>query len=101
MKRIALLLALLLAQSAFAQDWARARVEKSPRHREWVTVKHDGRNVEAFVVYPEAKGKRPVVLVIHEIFGLSDWVEDLADQLAEAAYVGIAPDLLLSMGPNG
>jgi carboxymethylenebutenolidase len=101
MKRVALVLALLLAQSAFAQDWARAKVEKSPRHREWVTVKHDGRNVEAFVVYPEAKGKRPVVLVIHEIFGLSDWVEDLADQLAEAGYVVIAPDLLSGMGPNG
>jgi carboxymethylenebutenolidase len=102
MKRILLLLALFtFMQSATAQDWARAKVEKSPRHREWVTVKHDGRSVETFVVYPESKDKRPVVLVIHEIFGSSDWIQDLADQLAEAGYVAVAPDLLSGMGPNG
>ena len=84
-----------------AQDWARERVEKSPRHREWVTVKHDGRNVETFVVYPESRDKTPVVLVIHEIFGLTDWVESLADQLAAAGYIAVAPDLLSGMGPNG
>jgi len=84
-----------------AQEWARARVEKSPRHREWVTVKHDGRALETFVVYPESKDKRPVVLVIHEIFGMTDWVQDLADQVAEAGYIAVAPDLLSGMGPNG
>jgi carboxymethylenebutenolidase len=83
------------------QDWARARVEKSPRHREWVTVKHGGRAVETFVVYPERKDKRPVVLIIHEIFGLTDWVQSLADQVAEAGYIAVAPDLLSGMGPNG
>jgi carboxymethylenebutenolidase len=92
---------LLGAQFISAQDWASARVEKSPRHREWVTVKHDGRSVETFVVYPESKGKRPVVLVIHEIFGMTDWVQDLADQLAEAGYIAVAPDLLSGMAPNG
>ena len=92
---------LLGAQVVSAQDWARARVEKSPRHREWVTVKHDGRSVETFVVYPESKDKRPVVLVIHEIFGMTDWVQDLADQLAEAGYIAVAPDLLSGMAPNG
>jgi carboxymethylenebutenolidase len=91
----------LATQFVFAQDWARDKVEKSPRHHEWVTVKHDGRAVETFVVYPEAKGKRPVVLVIHEIFGMTDWVQDLADQLAEAGYIVVAPDLLSGMGPNG
>jgi len=75
-------LLLLSASSVQAQDWARARVEKSPRHGEWVTVKHDGRAVETFVVYPEAKEKTPVVLIIHEIFGMTDWVQDLADQVA-------------------
>src|ERR1022692_3202653 len=95
------LLAALAASSLCAQDWAVARLEKSPRHREWVTVKHDGRSVETFVAYPESKDKRPVVLIIHEIFGLSDWVEDLADQVAEAGYIAVAPDLLSGMGPNG
>ena len=102
MKRIFLLLTILFcAPGVFAQDWARARVEKSPRHREWVTVKHGSRAVETFVVYPESKDKTPVVLVIHEIFGLTDWVEDLADQVAEAGYIAVAPDLLSGMGPNG
>src|ERR1700738_3272454 len=101
MKHLALILLLFAAQVASAQDWAKPKLEKSPRHREWVTVKHDGRSVETFVVYPESKGKTPVVLVIHEIFGMTDWVQDLADQLAEAGYIAVAPDLLSGMGPNG
>jgi carboxymethylenebutenolidase len=100
MIRIALALG-LAASAASAQDWARERVEKSPRHREWVSVKHGNRSVETFVVYPESKAKSPVVLVIHEIFGHTDWVQDLADQLAEAGYIAVAPDLLSGMGPNG
>src|SRR6266481_6437047 len=103
MKRISLisLLILIAAPFASAQDWAKAALEKSSRHREWVTVKHGGRSVETFVVYPESKDKRPVVLLIHEIFGMSDWVQDLADQVAAAGYMAIAPDLLSGMGPNG
>ena len=69
--------------------------------QEWVTVKHDGRSVETFVVYPESKDKRPVVLIIHEIFGMTDWVQDLADQVAAAGYIAVAPDLLSGMGPDG
>jgi carboxymethylenebutenolidase len=52
-------------------------------------------------VYPESKDKRPVVLIIHEIFGMTDWVQGLADQVAEAGYIAVAPDLLSGMGPNG
>jgi carboxymethylenebutenolidase len=100
MKRAALLFA-LIASSLAAQDWAKAKVEKSPRHREWVTVKHDGRSVEAYVVYPEVPNKTPVILVIHEIFGHSDWVQDMTDELAEAGYIAISPDLLSGAGPNG
>ena len=91
----------LAAGLCSAQDWARQTLEKSPRHREWATVKHDGRSVETFVVYPESKNKTPVVLIIHEIFGLTDWVEDLADQVAAAGYIAVAPDLLSGMGPKG
>src|SRR5712675_3392953 len=103
MKRILLtsLFILFAAPFASAQDWAKASLEKSPRHREWVTVKHDGRSVETFVVYPESKSKTPVVLIIHEIFGMTDWVQDLADQVAAAGYIAVAPDLLSGMGPNG
>lgn len=95
------LAAVLTSSPVSAQDWAKAQLEKSHRHREWVTLKHDGRAVETFVVYPESKDRRPVVLVIHEIFGLTDWVQDLADQVAEAGYIAVAPDLLSGMGPNG
>jgi carboxymethylenebutenolidase len=102
MKKLGIFLFLLFAvQGVRAQDWAKATLAKSPRHSEWVTVKHDSRSVETFVVYPEAKDKRPVVLIIHEIFGMTDWVEDLADQVAAAGYIAVAPDLLSGMGPNG
>src|SRR2546425_10887604 len=103
MKRITCISLLILFATPFAsaQDWAKAALEKSPRHREWVTVKHDGRSVETFVVYPESKSKTPVVLIIHEIFGMTDWVQDLADQVAAAGYIAVAPDLLSGMGPNG
>src|SRR3984957_14393949 len=84
-----------------AQDWARAMVDKSPRHREWVTVTHDGRKVETFVAYPEAAKNTPVIVVIHEIFGRSDWVELVTDEFAAAGYIAISPDLLSGMGPNG
>jgi carboxymethylenebutenolidase len=100
MKHILIVL-LLVTQAVLAQDWARTQLEKSPRHREWVTVKHDGRSVETFVVYPESKDKRAVVILIHEIFGMSDWVQDLADQVAAAGYIAVAPDLLSGMAPNG
>jgi carboxymethylenebutenolidase len=87
--------------AANAQDWAQAKLKQSSRHREWVTVKHDGRSVETFVVYPESKDKKPVVVIIHEIFGLSDWAQELADEVAEAGYIAVAPDLLSGMAPGG
>jgi carboxymethylenebutenolidase len=90
-----------VAAQEWSQPWARERITKSSRHSEWVTVKHDGRNVETLVVYPESKEKRPVVLVIHEIFGLSDWAQELADEVAAAGYIAVAPDLLSGMAPNG
>jgi len=83
------------------QDWAKARVDKSPRHQEWVQVKNGDRSVNSFIVYPEVKSKATAVVVIHEIFGMTDWVRTVADQLAEAGYIAIAPDLLSGMGPNG
>jgi carboxymethylenebutenolidase len=91
----------LLPASVLAQDWAKARLEKSPRHGEWVKVKHGSREVHSFIVYPEVKDKAPAVIVIHEIFGLTDWVRGVADQLAEAGYIAIAPDLLSGMGEKG
>lgn len=91
----------LTAVTAPAQDWAQVRLEKSPRHLEWVKVKHGTREVNCFIAYPEVKGKATAVVVIHEIFGLTDWVRGVADQLAEAGYIAIAPDLLSGAAPGG
>ncbi len=102
MNRTKLLVAatLLAAVSASAQDWAKARLENSPRHREWVKLKHGDREVNGYIAYPEVKDKATAVVVIHEIFGLTDWVRGVTDQLAEAGYIAIAPDLLSGAAPG-
>ena len=89
-----------LSIAAHAQDWAKNRLDASPRHHEYVTLKHDNRSVQAFVVYPEVKSKAPVIVLIHEIFGLSDWAKEMADELAGKGYIVIAPDLLSGLGPR-
>jgi carboxymethylenebutenolidase len=93
-----LLLATLIAA---AQDSAKSRLEKSPRHLEWVKVKQGERQLNCFIAYPEVKEKATAVIVIHEIFGLTDWVRGVSDQLAEAGYIAIAPDLLSGTAPGG
>lgn len=102
MRWIWILATLVVACRSFGQDWAKDRVEKSPRHGEWVALDAgNGRKLQCFVVYPEKKEKAPVVLVIHEIFGMSDWVMSLADQLAEQGCIAIAPDFLSGDAPGG
>lgn len=81
--------------------WAKQHLEASPRHREWVNVKAGNRVVSCFVVYPEVKGKTAAVIVIHEIFGLTEWAQMEADEVAAAGNIAIAPDLLSGMGPKG
>jgi carboxymethylenebutenolidase len=85
------------------EEQAKAALEKSSRHGEWVDVKlpSGGTPVRAWVVYPERKDKAGVVIVIHEIFGLSDWIRGVADQLAREGFIAIAPDLISGLGPNG
>src|SRR6202140_2231210 len=98
MKRVLLALVILcLAQEVPAEelkDFGKERLNSSPRHGEWVDFKSGERTIKAFVVYPERKDKAPVVVVIHEIFGLTDWVRGVCDQLADAGVIAIAPDLL-------
>ena len=103
MRRTALsltLLLLLLPLAANAQDWAKARLDASPRHHEYINLQHGGRTVQAFVVYPEVKTKAPAIVLIHEIFGLSDWAKEMADELAAQGFIVVAPDLLTGFGPN-
>ena len=90
--------------SAFAQVPAdpAERLENSPRHHEWVEIDADGgRKVRTWVVYPEVDHPATVVIVIHENRGLTDWVRGVADQLAEAGYLAVAPDLLSGTAPGG
>jgi len=98
---VASVLLLLAVPTLSAQDWARTRLEASPRHREYVALKHGSRTVQALVVYPEVKNKASVVILIHEIFGLSDWAKEMADELAAEGFIVIAPDLLTGFGPGG
>jgi carboxymethylenebutenolidase len=85
-----------------AEGAALERLTKSPRHGEWVAIDAGaGDRFEAWVVYPERSDKAPVVLVIHEIFGLSDWVRAVADQLAADGFIAIAPDFLSGKAPDG
>ncbi|MCX5762359.1 MAG: dienelactone hydrolase family protein [Gemmatimonadetes bacterium] len=76
---------------------AAARLGASTRHGEWVKIAWEAGSADslmAWVVFPEQKKKAPVVVVIHEIFGLSTWVRGVADQLAADGFIAVAPDLL-------
>ena len=78
------------------------RLAASPRHGEWTMVSAgNGDSVRAWVVYPERRERAPVVLVVHEIFGLTTWVRGVADQLAADGFIAIAPDLLTGKAPLG
>lgn len=79
-----------------------ARLAGSPRHGEWVTIRSGATDsVRAYVVHPERSDRAPVVVVIHEIFGLTGWIRGVADQLAAEGYVAVAPDLLTGKAPLG
>uniref|UniRef100_UPI000A508CB1 dienelactone hydrolase family protein n=1 Tax=Rhodothermus marinus TaxID=29549 RepID=UPI000A508CB1 len=93
-------LLLLTVPFVRAQDPIRERLERSPRHQEWVAITYDGRTVHTFVVYPERDTPATAVVLIHENRGLSDWVRSVADRLAEAGYLALAPDLLSGMRPE-
>jgi carboxymethylenebutenolidase len=85
------------------EDGAKAALEKSPRHAEWVDVARPDSDtpLRCYLVFPETSAKAPLVIVIHEIFGLTDWIRAVADQLAADGFIAIAPDLLSGRGPGG
>jgi len=86
-----------------AEAQAKAALESSPRHGEYADVKlpTGGAPIRTWIVYPERKDKTGVVLVIHEVFGLSDWIRGVADQLAREGFIAVVPDLVSGKGPNG
>lgn len=109
-RALAPLLAAVLAAPLAAQqraipadaDSATVRLNASPRHGEWVRIDAGGGDsIRMWVVYPERRDRAPVVVVIQEIFGLSDWIRGVADQLAAEGFIAVAPDLLSGKGPAG
>ncbi len=83
-------------------DSIKDELENSPRHGEWVKITAaDDHEINAFIVFPEVKEPATSIIVIHEIFGLTDWIRLVADRLAADGFVAICPDLLSGMGPNG
>ncbi len=82
---------------------AKAALEKSPRHHEWVNIPVPGSQTElsSFIVYPERKDKAPAIIVIMEIYGLTDWLRAVTDRLAAEGFIAVAPDLLSGRGPGG
>ncbi len=84
-----------------AGDDAMERLNASPRHTEWVEIESHGDRIDAYVVYPERSDNAPVVVVIHEIYGLNDWARAVADQIAAEGFIAIAPDMLSGKGPDG
>ena len=86
-----------------AAETAKAALESSPRHGEYVDIKNPGGGapIRTWIVYPERKDKAGVVIVIHEIYGLSDWIRAVADQLARDGFIAVAPDLVSGFGPGG
>ena len=119
--RASLWIAALMVLGLAAQGWAadatrlppgepgaKERLEKSPRHGEVLDIPipgaqspTGGKPVKAYIVFPETKEKAPVVIVIHEIFGLSEWIRSVADQLAADGFIAIAPDFLSGKGEGG
>ena len=101
MKRFFFLLLLYAPAIAISQDLALERLNESPRHHEWVKLESSDKALDVFVVYPEISNPTISVLVIHENRGLTDWVRSMADQIAEAGYIAVAPDLLSGKAPDG
>ncbi|HEV8001647.1 MAG TPA: dienelactone hydrolase family protein [Planctomycetaceae bacterium] len=103
MRRVLVLVAVcgLWVSSASAQEWAKEKLDKSPRHREYIEFKAGRRNLQAFVAYPEVAHKATTVLVVYEIFGLTDWAKEAVDEFAAAGYIAIAPDFLSGGGNAG
>lgn len=97
------LVAVIAAIGGAALMWlhaghGRSKVPLDPvtTHGEWVKIKKGAETIRAYVAYPERKTRAPAVIVIHEIFGLTDWEPTVADRLAKQGYVAIVPDLLSS-----
>jgi hypothetical protein len=67
------------------------RFEEAPHHRQYVTLKRGSRTIQALVALPNSKNKVLVVILVHEIYGLSDWAKGMADELADQGFIVVPP----------
>jgi carboxymethylenebutenolidase len=86
-----------------SETQATEQLNTTPRHGELVPVPITGEETKlrTWIVYPEVKDKAGVVILVHEIFGLSDWIRGVADQLAREGFIAVVPDLISGYGPGG
>src|SRR5437879_9046964 len=70
----------------------------SDTHSEYVKFLSGHDTITAYIAYPERPQPAPAVIVIHEIFGMSDFIRQTTEQLAKDGFVAIAPDLLSRRG---
>lgn len=86
-----------------SEQTAKAALETSPRHGEMIDIAwaKDRAPLRTWIAYPERKDKAGVVLIIHEIYGLTDWIRSVADQFAREGFIAVVPDLISGLGPGG
>jgi carboxymethylenebutenolidase len=84
-----------------AEETAKATLNTSRRHADWVDINAGTQPIETFIVYPERSDKAPVVIAISDSQGLTDWIRSVGDQLASEGFIAVVPDMLSGMGPNG
>lgn len=74
----------------------------SPRRADFVDIQVPGSAVpvRSWIAYPD-RSPAPIVMVISDLYGLSDWVRSVADAFAAEGFVTVAPDLLTAATPAG
>src|SRR5216117_3194732 len=88
----------LLFTSCLYASFSRLFFYRSDIHAEYVKYLSGRDTITAYLAYPERKDPAPAVVVIHEIFGMSDFIRQTTEQLAKDGFVAIAPDLLSHHG---
>ncbi|MFC8520753.1 dienelactone hydrolase family protein [Streptomyces sp. NPDC057257] len=84
-----------------SQAFATEKLAASPRSSRWVSLRFHGQTMRAWVDYPVGKKNAPAVLVLHEVFGLTDSTRNTADEIAAMGYIAITPDMISGLGPDG
>jgi len=68
-------------------------VKAQAARTETVSYPSGSDTVNAYLALPSGSGKHPAIIVIHEWWGLNDWVKQQADKFAGQGYVALAVDL--------